>query len=605
MSKPKPKVVSTEPIETFGYEGPKMKTQYDYDCWAFANRRTGGQHIRVFQRIADTVAPGWFEWHAWTLKIIDSLCRYRWSAVLGCSNSSKTRNIAGFSVIWWLTDPFESSVIFCSTTMKSLRKRGWAEVVDLYEKIKEGHMINSQTLWQASKGDDKHAIFGKAVAEGDTNKVAADIQGIHTKRQMIVIDEAEAVPAAIWKAAANLYSYPADSGGEFKFCPIANPRSRLSQFGRFIEPDTGWDTVGVDTDDWMSKPQLDGKRASVIRLDFLKSPNLTEGKTVSKHIPTKARVMARMAALKAAGAENSADHFAYDRGFPTPDGLLPTVFTESLLEMHKAYDKHEFTGRGNWLIIGAFDPAGLGGDRPTLRFGAMGEIADHKMGIEWMPPITLSIDSTRAVPSKYQLVEQLKKHCAMVSFRGQLHECLPENLGIDVTGDSGVYEIAKQEWNKGALVNIIPVMFSGSPSDEPCSFEDTRPCSEVYLNKRVEMYFTTRNAVISGQIKGIDKDTASELCSIEELTLKTDGSIRPRKSLMNKREYKKKFQKSPDDADSGIILTEVARIKGFKITAVGGSAFGSVSFDKQVQESLEVYEDITYSPVEIYATTTY
>lgn len=587
------------PVPSWAKEQPesdafKIKLQFYFDKIAFSTRRTWPDmptRPEIFKRMADTIVPGWFEWHSWTNKIIEALCKYRWCSIMGCSNSSKSYNVASFAALWWLADPDNSSVFFCSTTSKMLKKRGWAEIQKFNQAIGGfGNFVNSQTVWQSKQGDDRHAIFGKAVADGDMAKAAADIQGVHTKRQMLVLDEAEAIPPAIWTAAKNLYSYPDDVGGEFLMVAMANPRSRLSQFGRYTEPEGGYDSVSVDTDEWIGKPQIDGKKTFVIRFDFLKSPNLIEGKEVSKHLPKAARIKAQMTTLKLTGGENNPDFWCYSRGFPPPEGLNNTVFTESLLTMHDAYGKHQFTG-SKFKIIGALDPAYGGGDRPALRFAALGEIGGNKMGIEWMYPIILSIDVTSKDPVRYQLVNQCKKHCANVEYRGQRYVCAPENFGIDTTGDAGTADIAQREWSP----NIIRICFSESPSEDPCSAEDERPAKDVYLNKRVEMYYRTRSALMSGQLRGVDRDTASELCTLEELVSKKDGTVFRKTSIQSKKEYKLKFQKSPDFADCGVEITEVARIKGFTIAAIGLTAIKEGEINVIVKLANAVYEDIDYS----------
>jgi len=583
-----------EVINQYGLDRLEPHSQLSYDRKAFAIRLSvdSGCPPRtvLFQRIAEKLVPGWFEWHEWTNRIVYAGCKRRWTGLAGCAGSAKTRNVAGFAATWWLCDPANSSVIFCSTTMKSLRKRGWAEIQNYYNAIGGGYgnFVDSRTTWQFRAGDDKHAIFGIAVNEGDTNKAAANIQGIHTKRQLVVIDEAEAVPAAIWKSCSNLYPYPSENG-EFVLFAIANPRFRLSQFGRFIEPEGGWDTVSVDTEEWESKPQMDGKKALVIRFDFAKSPNVIEGKTVSKHLPSKSRVEARLKTLKERGAENDPDHLAYDRGFPPSEGSSSTVFTSSLIEQHGGYGQHEFTG-SNFIIIGALDQAFGGGDRPAIRFGAMGDIVGGKMGIEWMPATVLFPDAMSKRPIRYQLADACKRCCANVQYRGRRYECKPENFAIDCTGEGGCADVCQQEWSP----DIIRIQFGGSPSEEPVSNEDGRLAKDVYRNKRAEMYFRARNALMSGQLKGIDHDTAQELCTTDYSEITRDGIKKP-VTLIDKKEYKLKYTKSPDLADCGVILHEVARIKGFRITAIGHTVNASQEFASLVEKTQSVYDDISYS----------
>jgi len=318
--------------------------------------------------------PGHFEWHDWTHRIVGNICESPIIGLPGCSNSAKTYNVIGFACVWWLAAPDVSSVTIVSTSIKSLRRRGWAEVQKCHTSVpgpRIGNFVDSRMIWQIAKGDDKHAIIGKAVEEGSVFKVADDIKGVHTRRQMVIIDEATAVPEAIYDACGNLYSYPE----EFILVTIGNPRNRLDQFGRFCEPKDGWTSVNVETGEWDSAPipYIGGKTARIITFDAEKSPNITEGKIVSKHLPTKEKVES---ARNAAGGQTP-NYWSNFRGFWPPEGLSKTVFSESSLIANDGYGKFVFTGR-NFSVIGMFDPAFGGGDRPALRFAKLGETVGGK-----------------------------------------------------------------------------------------------------------------------------------------------------------------------------------------------------------------------------------
>ena len=568
-------------IQTYGCPVPG-RPQLDYDRYAFAFKvpidKGAPQRLELFRKITDAIVPGWFEWHDWTKRMVGGLCENQWVACAGCSGSAKTRNIAGFACAWWLAWPEESSVIFCSTTMKSLRKRGWAEVQNFYTSMgmnKFGNFVDSRMMWQASKGDDKHAILGIAVEEGSTIKVADNIKGVHTKRQMIVIDEATAVPPAIFEACTNMWSYPK----EFILVMMGNPRSRLDEFGKFCEPLNGWTSVNVDTEEWETKPQMSGATGIVLRFDATRSPNIVEGRVISKHLPTKEKVEA---AKKGVASENDPSYWSNQRGFWPPEGLTKTVFTESALVQYGGYDKHVFTGR-NFHIIGALDPARTGGDRPTLRFGKLGEITNGEWGLEWMPPIVIPLDARSTKPIDFQLMEAVRRQCEHFTHAGQEYSCPPENLGVDATGGgANLCDTMQAIWSP----KIMRIIFSGACSDDACSFEDVRPASEVYRNKRVEMYFRSRNSLNSSQLKGIDRETAKELCSLE-----FDDS-KPLMALMPKADYKALFGKSPDFADSGVMLLEVARRKGFKLAPVGQTVHKHNDWTEQVKQVQAVYEEV-------------
>lgn len=602
MAAKKPEGGSKPPLLTYGCPTSAdlviarygSNAQFFYDQWAFAQRISidHGAPPRpvLFRRIADILLPNYFEWHKWTDRIVNAGCLEQWIALAGCSGSAKTHNVSGFAAAWWLCDPLNSSVIFCSTTTKALKKRSWAQVQDCFTRIpgpRFGNFIDSQMLWQAEKGDDKHAIMGVAVEEGSTIKVADNIKGVHTKRQMVVITEATSVPHAIVEACTNLYAYPEQAGGEFILFMEANPRSWFDEFGQFMEPDKGIKSVGPDDEEWETKPQLNGRKGICIRFDIEKSPNLDfpEDKPVSKHLPTHARV--RKIAGNT-GYKDSPSYWSNERGFPPPEGLNKNVFTETSLETNEVYSLHQFSGE-SMEIIGAFDPARTG-DKPTLRFAALGTLMSGELGLEWMKPIFLTVNAGLRNPINYQIIEQIRLACSQVIYRGQLRVCPFSNLGIDATGGGADFCDTAQ---RVLSMDIIRIEFNGACSEEACNFEDVRPANTVYRNKRAEMYFRTRDGIESGQIKGIDKETAKEMITIEY-----DDSRRLI-VIISKEDYKEKFKKSPDATDTGIILTEVARRKGFRLGARGQSQLKGQKFETLVKKAQAVYEDISYEPESI------
>lgn len=581
-----------QPIQTYGCPLP-LPGQFHYDRYAFARRTSIDQgaptRVALFRKVSDTLLPGHFEWHDWTERLVEAMCENSLVAFPGCSNSAKTFNVASFACVWWLCDPDNSSVMFVSTSIKSLRRRGWAEIQKCHTSIpgpRIGNFVDSKMIWQMKKGDDKHAIIGKAVEEGSVSKVADDIKGVHTKRQMIVIDEATAVPDAIWDACTNLYSYP----DEFIIVAMANPRSRMEKFAKFMEPEGGWTSVTVDTEEWDGKPQLEyGSRpVRVVRFDAEKSPNIKEGRIVSRHLPKKDQVEA---ARKAAGGEHSPLYWSNTRGFPPPEGLTKTVFTESALEKNDGYGRHIFTGK-NFKIIGAFDHARDGGDRPTLRFAKLGEIAAGKWGIEVMPPMVIPTSAIAKDPIDYQLSKKVQKQCESFEWGGETYSCPPENLGADATGaGAGWCDTAQRIWSP----EIMRIQFGGSPSEDACSPENVRPANEVYRNKRAEMFFRSRDALDHGQLKGIDKPTALELCSL------LFDDTNPNKIVLEKKEdYKKRCRASPDYADTIAIILEVARRLGFRLVAIGETVNRHEDWNKTVASTQNVYSEVTYSEDEEY-----
>lgn len=494
-------------------------------------------------------------------------------------NSAKTYNIHAFAAIWWLCDPVNSSVTVVSTTREMLKARGWTEITRAFASIpgtvKPGHLVNSKLLWQAKPDDMRHAIRGIAVEQGPIHTVADGIKGIHTRRQMVIIDEATAVPAAIYEACANLYSYPQ----EFIIVTIGNPLNRLDQFGRFCEPENGWTSVTVETGEWEGKPQGDmgGRVPYIVTMDAEKSPNIVEGRIVSRHLPTKQKVEA---AKNASGGGMTPLYWQNFRGFWPPEGLTKTVFSQSALEKSDAFGRHKFTGR-NFTIIGAFDPARTG-DRPALRFAKLGEIEGGKWGIEWMPPKVIPINATSTNPIFFQLCEAVMREAAKIEYQGATYWCAAENFAIDASGSgSGCADIFQRMWSP----RVLRIEFGGKPSEDSASFEDARKACDIYDTKTTEMHFRTRDAVNSGQLKGVDRETATELITREFDDSKAKIKLQP------KDEYKLKYKISPDFGDCGVMTLEVARIRGFRLAAMLKTAEEVVKTSDFSRAAQEVYSE--------------
>ncbi len=588
-----------QPVNDYG-SGYPFHSQLEADKWAFTWRVEAPgmpRRVHLFQRIAESMMPGHFEWHPWTVRVIEALCSVdgrrdgksmRLVAFPGAAGSAKTFNVAGFACVWWLCLPGESGVTSVSTTVKSLRRRGWAEVQKCYDAVHAqgwdseelGNFVDSRMVWQSKLGDDKNAVVGRAVEEGAVHKVADDIKGIHNRRQMVIIDEATSVPEAIYEACANLHAYPE----EFILVCIGNPRNRLDAFGRFCEPDKGWTSVSVDTGEWEAKPMeaCGGAKPLVLTFDAEKSPNITEGKEVSRHLPSAKSVLA---ARRTSGGQTPY-YWQNFRGFWPPESLGKNVFSESAIQMFNGMGAHKFTGE-HFRIIGAFDPAyTTGGDRAALRFAKMGEIAEMPgyWGIELMPPIIIPVNAYSTNPVHYQLAEQLRRECEKVMVGTHAMSCPPENLCIDDTGSGGLGDVIYRTWSP----RVHRIEFGGKPAEEPCSIEDVRPANEVYKNKRAEMFFRLRGILDAGQLRGIDGETALELVSIEFDDSKT------RIVLISKMEYKAKFGKSPDLADCAAMIAEMARIKGFRLAALGQTEKAERAEDEAFKVNQAMYENTDY-----------
>ncbi len=502
-------------------------------------------------------------WHDWLEKQIESLCENRWVSWAGCAASGKTFGSALYAMVWWLANPAQSVVVLTSTTAKMIRKRCWSNIQHLYSSCDgrfPGNMVDSKTTLQAVKGDDRNAIFAIAVLEGSTTKAVANIQGIHAPRVLVIIDEATDTPEAAFEAAANL----SKGCKEFQLLAIGNPNSRLDQHGRFSAPKHGWGAVSVESDEWETE------RGICVRFDGMKSPNIKAGKAKWEFLITAEQVEQ----AQRYDGESSPKFWAYTRGFWSPEGVCRTVLSETLCLKADAAGRHIFTSRSH--PVAGLDPA-FGGDRCILRFAELGDIADGSTGIQLGEIVTIPISAEDSDPIHYQISKQVREACAA---RG----VAPQHLAIDATGEGGgLCDILAREWSP--LIRRIE--FGGNASERPVSQEDSRPSHDAYGNRVTELWFSVREWLMRGRLKGLDAATTVEFCH------RLFSDTKRRITVERKAEMKGRIGRSPDLADATCLVVELAR-------QISGGLTGGGKQDKDWQE-LSLKFDALHNDENLYA----
>jgi hypothetical protein len=519
------------------------------------------------------------EWNPWFERIVRVLVeekyevrvgavRTRFIALTGCATSGKTYTVGTFAYIWWEMEAGESAVMLTSTTGKAMRQRMWPVIREIYQsrlgpvleetkkersekyapgvkgwaKEPMGHLINSQYIVQAEAGDDRHSIICQPVESGEVNKAVANIQGQHTPRRMIVIDEANETPEAIYAAIAN-----ARKGcRELIVVFIGNATSKLDMHGMVCEPAEGWGSITVESREWRTGGVKDYQIDAgwCFHFDGWKSPNVTGGKTIYPYLYTYENYLA----AKAAGIETTPRYWSYDRGMWPEDGLLNTVLTATMLSQHNGYGRLIFTGAVRRLA--GLDP-GFGGDDCVLRIGEFGEVEGVKKGLQLEKTFILRADATKQEAVDYQLAHQAIKIL-------KDEKVQPEDFGLDSTGTGrGIAAIMQEEWSYA----ILKVEFGGKPSDDPASVEDPRPGTEVYDRCVTQLWWDVRECVTGGVVKGFTRQEAIEFCGREYETK------RGKYSIETKDETKARIRRSPDHADAVAVLVRVARQQGL----IGGA----------------------------------
>jgi len=497
-------------------------------------------------------------WNPWLEEQLESLCENDWVSWTGCAASGKTYASSLYALTWWLADPHHSTVLLTSTTAKMIRKRAWANIQMLYSTANgklPGNMVDSKTTLQASKGDDKNAIFSIAVLEGSTAKAVANIQGIHSERILAIVDEATDTPEAAFEATSNLTK----GCREFQFLAIGNPHSTLDEHGKFSEPENGWDSVSVETTSWKTK------RGVCVRFDGMKSPNLLAGKTKWEFLITAGQVRQ---SIEFEG-ESSPRFWKFTRGWWAPQGVVRTVLSEAMCQKHDVRGRHVFMDQ--YQMLAGLDPA-FGGDRCILRFAKYGALDGGLMGVEFTEIMQIHIDAGSSEPVHYQIANQAKQACVARSVA-------PGRLSVDATGEGGgLCDILMREWSP----HIDRVEFGGKASDMPVSSEDGRTCYEAYANRVTELWFSIREWVTHGQIRGMDTPTIIEFCQ------RLFDDEKKKIVVERKAEMKARIGQSPDLADAAVLIIDMAKRLG---AGAVYSSEGNKDWDKIAQQYNNIYTE--------------
>jgi hypothetical protein len=488
-----------------------------------------GQHIKnVITLLWPEVSQSWNDWNelalwAWT--------SYDEIGVTGCAAAGKTFTFTLLSLIEYLAKPMSTRIALTSTTVPSLRGRVWAEVMKFVRPV-HGlfglNVVDSQTKIQFAKGDDRSAIVALAVDSGAVEQSVGKIQGVHLPRMVIMVDEAAQTNPAIFSARANL----AVGTDFYRFIAIANASSMYDPHGLFCEPKMGWGSMNDDDQFWETKTGV------CVRFDGLKSPNVKAGKTIYPYLFGQENIDT----IRKNFGEGSLEWNSYCRGMWSKSGTRNTILDAPTINDSNAREKAIWAG-GGLVQIAALDPAFTNdGDDCILRFGVMGKSTDNEQMLALTDTIRLNLQELENYPLFYQIADQTIAELTKRNIE-------PENFALDSTGaGAGIADIISQRWKTG----FLRVSFGGGATSTMISMEDQRSAKEVYANRVSQLWGQIRTIVVAGRLRGLDDQTARELCA-------RIYSLRNEKMLLeSKKELKKRTKgSSPDRADALALLVEL------------------------------------------------
>ncbi len=540
----------------YGLKFDGKVSERDIEFFCFRTDPPGG--LGSFEHFRRAAALTWpdVEWNPWLERCIESLCRpgqrdgdkeTRTVAWTGCGASGKTFAAGFYASLWWQADPANSIVCLTSTTKEMIGRRVWPVVQWFSTHAKDpttgkvfncGHMVDSRKMLQATKGDEKHAIFAMAVAQGETQKAVENLKGMHANRILLIIDEATGTPPAVVETVANMRKGCRD----FTVLVIANAVSHLDCHGRVCRPEGGWESITVEDAEWKTSgvPEWELPPGICMHFDGSKSPNVVAKRTLYPFLYSWEDYRS---ALKH-GVTKSVKFWSQTRGFWAPEGISDTILTEPLIEHHQGRSDTTFLSERKSV---AFLDSAFGGDDCVAVFGAIGN-TDGGDVLQIEESLLILPSAEVKDPVDHQVARQYKNACIARGVQ-------PENAGADATGTGrGVYAILCEEWSH----RVQRTEFGGAASDLPASNDDPRPSKEVYDRRVTELWFSVREFLMANQLRGLYHDAIIDLCT------RTYEHIGRKIRLQTKDDYKDLYKRSPDHGDAVAGLVDVCRKVGFR-----------------------------------------
>ena len=500
----------------------------------------------------------------------------RFVAWTGPGASGKTFASGLYAMSWFMASPENSCVTLTSTSKSAMGGRVWAVIKDLFADGYDPdtgypfdwHIVNSRKILQWPAGDEKHNIACFAVEEGELMKSVDKIKGRHTERMLLIVDEANGTPEAIFNVIPNMLK----GCKELVVLVFDNAGDMYGNHGRCCEPKAGWESVSVDSESWETKGVQDwGLPPGLCKhYDGQKSPNVLAGKTIYPHIYSWENWQT---ALK--HPTDSIHFWSQDRGYWAPSGTSTTVFSAPLISR---CDGAGFNPIHNNREVYAFLDPGFGGDRCCAQFAEVGVTEAGLFVIQIGTPIYIEPRINNEAERDYQIANQFAEECR---HRG----VNPDNAGTDATAiGRGVYAILAANWS----MSVKRVEWGGRASDKPSSRIDGRPAHEIYGDRVTELWFSVRDFMEAGQLKGLYPEAIKQACSRQY-------TISGRRYFLNtKRECKAALGYSPDEMDAIAGLVEVVRMNGFiaQTKIVNSPDVGWDRFRQEAEKNLALVDAV-------------
>lgn len=542
-----------------------------------------------------------FIWNTMTNKMLIKACEEDELGVAGATSIGKSSPFALYAVVSYAVDPTHCLILVLSTTIAGAKKRIFKNVREYWSSIPN---LPGKPLWSTNaihglnyNGDgygESSGIFLLA-SEQSNEKAALDkFIGVKSPRTgnsgatfeeliaqpeyadlanhydeatlrdliprlnnlshdrigklIVIVDEATGCVESILNA-YNTNLRPGNTGS-CQMIMLGNPNLPYDTFGKFCQPEAGWDGVDlINDDEWRTKTG-----GLCIRFNGELNPRITEGNE-------RLSWMLRKEDIDLMATTYGRDSLFFHRmvlGTWTLGAGEFGIYSPADIELSNSR-RSKVIWSEEPIKTSFLDPSfTAGGDRAMASFGKLGKDINDEMVFLLTETLAIKVDvNNTTVPVSYQLVNGWKKACRE---RG----VLPQHAAFDSTGGGAPFgDIVQATWSP--LVTRVTSAGPASKNPLPGEFlPGTRTgekpkqvlACDRYANRATEIWLSAQSLFRSQQIYGVTEDLAKELCSRQ---LDKKGGIKMK--VEEKPIYRSREGKSPDESDSFLGLIDFCRTK--------------------------------------------
>lgn len=563
------------PIVDYGPRGPYGHLiQFSEHCW-------GGLFSWSVNMGGEIVVNHWAARCAWDFfnRGQNTPTDARYFITAGCASSGKTGVYSIIALTLFYCFPKSFLCRVGTTTSKGAEGRIWGQIAAWH---RQGYFAKKSDMSSANgyndgsfkilQGAEKRLLFyGRgendkdvekdttrgielvAIKHGADGKAAVQVLiGLKAHLKLLIIDEAPDVDQSVFSEDLMLNFSEAEIWAQSVY--LGNPAWHAREFVEHYTPAKGWNDPDYHKG---SRGWFTAKHGWVTQLYGPDTPNRDwkklKDKSRKKNEPVAPfpylLVKASIDRAKiACGGDDTPGYARMIEGWLCDENRNDTILTPKDIRSNGCEGIVEWTGEGRVALMGC-DPA-AGGDDFTVAIGWIGYGYTAKRERK----VFLEVEDIRTIPYRSnddRTADQ--QQVAQITTLASSYGIRRETISSDSTGFSKGFVALIENEMKG---QIYRVNFAGRPTERVVSDRDPRKSSDAYMNGNSEIIMAVREYL--PYLRGMTDVDMLDAFYMRKWTLRMGDKY----AVEEKGDFKKRYGRSPDQADAVAVLIDLARTFG-------------------------------------------